>query len=279
MLVNRILLPFHAKSASGSEHVVTAAFGLARRFGAEVEGLYPQASLTTALPYATEATPPAMLQELMQRARAVHASLAAQAQAVFEGWAMANLDVTSHFYTTDGITGDVVGSRARLADVTVVARATNDDAQFWHDVREGALFSSGRPALLVPATRNGAALGETIVIGYQDTVEVARAVSEARVYASKAKKVLLVSVGAGEGTRRRMDELKGVLGRTHPDVQTRALPQSSNIARSLIDVAAGESGALLVIGAYSHWRWRERVFGGVTEELLEDNRVPVLMVH
>lgn len=279
MLVNRILLPFHAKSAAGSEHLVTAAFGLARRFGAEVEGLYPQASLTSALPYATEATPAAMLQEMMQRARAVHASLAAQAQAVFEGWAMANLDVTSHFYTADGITGDVVGSRARLADVTVVARATDEDAQFWHDVREGALFSSGRPVLLVPATRNGQALGDTIVIGYQDTVEVARAVSEARIYASKAQKVLLVSIGAGEGTRRRMDELKAVLGRTHPNVQTRALPGSSNIARGLVDAAAGESGALLVIGAYSHWRWRERVFGGVTEELLEDNRVPVLMVH
>jgi len=46
MLVNRILLPFHAKSAAGSENLVTVAFGLARRFGAEVEGLYPQASLT-----------------------------------------------------------------------------------------------------------------------------------------------------------------------------------------------------------------------------------------
>ena len=127
MLVNRILLPFHAKSAAGCEHIVSAAFGLARRFGAEVEGLYPQASLTTALPYATEATPPAMLQELMERARAMHSSLAAQARAVFDGWAMANLDVASHFYTTDGITSDVVASRARLADVTVIARATNDD--------------------------------------------------------------------------------------------------------------------------------------------------------
>src|SRR5512134_633623 len=77
MLVNRILLPFHANSAAGSEHVVSAAFGLARRFGAEVEGLYPQAALTTALPYATESTPPAMLQVLMDRARATYASLAA----------------------------------------------------------------------------------------------------------------------------------------------------------------------------------------------------------
>lgn len=279
MLVNRILLPFHANSAAGSEHVVSAAFGLARRFGAEVEGLYPQAALTTALPYATESTPPAMLQELMDRARATYASLAAQAKAVFDGWAMANLDVASHFHTTDGITSDVVGSRARLADVTVVGRATNEDAQFWHDVREGALFSSGRPVLLVPSTCNGATMGDTLVIGYQDTVEVSRALSEARVYATKAKKILLVSIGAGEGTRRRMDELRGVLGRTHPDVQTRALPESSNIARTLIDVTSAEPGGMLVIGAYSHWRWRERVFGGVTEELLSDNRVPVLMVH
>lgn len=279
MLVNRILMPFHAKSAAASEHLVAAAFGLARRFGAEVEGLHPQASVTAGLPYATEATPPAMLQEMMQRTRALHASLAAQARAAFEGWAMANLDVPSHFHTEDGTTSDVVGSRARLADLTTVARATNEDSYFWDDVREGALFSSGRPVLLVPDERSGPTMGDTIVIGYQDTVEVSRAVSEARVFAMKAKKLLLVSIGAGEGTRRRMHELKTVLGRTLPNVETRSLPESSNIASTLVDVTAAESGGLLVIGAYSHWRWRERVFGGVTEELLQDNRVPVLMVH
>lgn len=280
MLVNRILLPFHAKSPSATEHVVTSAFGLARRFGAEVEGLFPQASLTTALPYATEATPPAMLQEMMERARSVHADLAARAKAVFDGWAMANLDVPSHFYTADGVTSDVVGSRARLADVTVVARTNDDHAQFWEDVREGALFSSGRPVLLVPAGGgNGPTMGDTVVIGYQDTVEVSRAVSEARVYATKAKKVLLVSIGRGEGTRRRMEELRGVLARTHSGVETRSVAERGGIANTLIEVAAGEAGPMLVIGAYSHWRWRERVFGGVTEELLKDNRVPVLMVH
>jgi nucleotide-binding universal stress UspA family protein len=33
------------------------------------------------------------------------------------------------------------------------------------------------------------------------------------------------------------------------------------------------------MGAYGHWRWREWVFGGVTEEVLRDTIMPVLMAH
>jgi nucleotide-binding universal stress UspA family protein len=36
---------------------------------------------------------------------------------------------------------------------------------------------------------------------------------------------------------------------------------------------------LLVMGAYSHWRWQERVFGGVTEHVLRNARMPVMMSH
>ena len=36
---------------------------------------------------------------------------------------------------------------------------------------------------------------------------------------------------------------------------------------------------LLVMGAYSHSRLREMVFGGVTKRVLNDAALPVLMVH
>ena len=153
---------------------------------------------------------------------------------------MANLDVTSHFYTADGITGDVVGSRARsptspwLRAPPMRTRSSGTMCAKVPCSVQGGRCCSSRP-------RNGQALGDTIVIGYQDTVEVARRERGPRLRFEGAE-------GAArqhrrrEGTRRRMDELKGVLGRTHPNVQTRALPESSNIARSLVDAAAGEPG-------------------------------------
>jgi nucleotide-binding universal stress UspA family protein len=33
------------------------------------------------------------------------------------------------------------------------------------------------------------------------------------------------------------------------------------------------------MGAYSHYRWREKVFGGVTESVLQEMHAPVLMAH
>jgi nucleotide-binding universal stress UspA family protein len=43
--------------------------------------------------------------------------------------------------------------------------------------------------------------------------------------------------------------------------------------------AATANGALLVMGAYGHWRWREWVFGGATHYVLRNTTVPVLMMH
>jgi nucleotide-binding universal stress UspA family protein len=47
---------------------------------------------------------------------------------------------------------------------------------------------------------------------------------------------------------------------------------------ALLEEATGK-GVLLVMGAYGHWRWREWVFGGVTDCVLRKTAVPVLMMH
>ena len=33
------------------------------------------------------------------------------------------------------------------------------------------------------------------------------------------------------------------------------------------------------MGAFSHWRWRERLLGGVTDYMLREASIPVLMMH
>jgi nucleotide-binding universal stress UspA family protein len=33
------------------------------------------------------------------------------------------------------------------------------------------------------------------------------------------------------------------------------------------------------MGAYGRWRWRERLFGGATQYVLRNTKVPVLMAH
>jgi nucleotide-binding universal stress UspA family protein len=49
---------------------------------------------------------------------------------------------------------------------------------------------------------------------------------------------------------------------------------------SALDAACAQAGAsLLVMGAYTHSRLRELVFGGVTAHALRSARIPVLMEH
>jgi nucleotide-binding universal stress UspA family protein len=44
--------------------------------------------------------------------------------------------------------------------------------------------------------------------------------------------------------------------------------------------AAKEAGAdLLIGGAYSRSRWREKIFGGTTEYLVRTAKLPILLLH
>ncbi len=51
------------------------------------------------------------------------------------------------------------------------------------------------------------------------------------------------------------------------------------VAEAVLSRAADMSADLIVMGAYGHARWAERVLGGATRGLLESMTAPVLMSH
>ena len=53
--------------------------------------------------------------------------------------------------------------------------------------------------------------------------------------------------------------------------------QTAPIAQIMLGEAVHNGSDLLVIGAYSHARWRELLFGGTTRTLLTETLVPVLV--
>lgn len=55
-------------------------------------------------------------------------------------------------------------------------------------------------------------------------------------------------------------------------------PALSN-SKAIQGVAYAIDADLLGMGAYSHSRMRELVFGGVTRDILADSAIPVLMFH
>jgi nucleotide-binding universal stress UspA family protein len=162
----------------------------------------------------------------------------------------------------------------------VTGPLTGFDSTFWAKVREGAMFQSGRPTLIAPARDPDPNIGETLIIGWNDSVEAARALHASLDFISKAKTVRLVTVGGEPDAEDSLNDAKTYLELHGAAVETAVLGRNTDkVSEMLAAEAQSRRGALLVMGAFSHWRWQEWLFGGVTEQILHNGAVPALMVH
>jgi nucleotide-binding universal stress UspA family protein len=174
----------------------------------------------------------------------------------------------------------LVSRSARLADITILGSGRQFEEGDWEEIREAALLGSGRPILLVPSMGLEEESFETIVIAWKDSIGMARAIAPADPFLRLAKKVYLVTVGDTAQETAALQQAESYLQLHFAELRSEIiLPSDENIGETLIRTCEARDRALLVMGAYSHWRWQERVFGGVTEYVLREARAPVLMAH
>ena len=274
MKLVRILLPITQNGTT--EACAAAGFGLAERFGAELEVLHPCPAPAERLPYSTELSP-IYFEELIDVGKKQVALERRQAGKWFAKAARGHPKAEAGLLSIEGLVGPAVAMRAKVSDVTVLPSIAAQAEGFWERARDGALFHSGRPVLVMPKEAEGP-IGETVVIAWKDSVEAVRAVAAAEPFLAKAKRVRLVSVAEGgqDETAAAMAEYLRKAG-----LRVELVPliaESREAGEVLLEVAMGK-GVLLVMGAYGRWRWREWVFGGATHYVLHHAAGPVLMVH
>lgn len=176
---------------------------------------------------------------------------------------------------------DVIAA-ARYSDLIVLSRSPKG-GEFSADSIASILVKSGRPLLLVPE-KPLETIGLHIAIAWKETAEAARAVTAAMPLLSHAKRVAVISASetgststTDLGPAARLAEQLAHHGFS-PDARDIAFAEQP-ISKLLIQ-AAHEFGAdLLVMGAYSHSRFRELVFGGFTRQVLLACDLPVLFLH
>ncbi len=146
--------------------------------------------------------------------------------------------------------------------------------------RAGRLvMQAGLPVLLVGAGQASVTL-DRVVIGWKNTRETRRAVSDALPILKQAKEVLLAAICEAEAHGAAECELRDVAARLArhgivAETMTKA-PVYSSTADDLRRLCESRAADLLVVGAYGHSRLREWVFGGVTADLLGRAAVTVL---
>lgn len=179
-----------------------------------------------------------------------------------------------------GDAGDILQDMGQLADVIVMSRPTDRSDVVSYERFEAALLQTGRPIVLAPPrTRNDPRL-DRVLIAWNRKPQAARAVSTALPLLQQAAEVAVFTKSEGRLTSDSasvlVDYLKwhGVRSSILTDQKT-----TDSATEAIMAAARKFHANLLVMGAYTHNRLRETIFGGVTLHMSAEATIPVWLTH
>jgi len=177
-----------------------------------------------------------------------------------------------------GTPNRVLGIVGPLADLAVLSRPEIGRFGPAHEFLLAALLNTARPVLVLPQRRRVARLGRRILIAWSQRPETALAVTAALPLLRSAEQVEIVASGAQDLAGPKAAQLREYL--THCGVRSHVIrTRGRNVRKEIARAFVMTESDLLVMGAYSRNRLRERIFGGVTETLLFRSQLPVFAYH
>lgn len=193
----------------------------------------------------------------------------------------ANLEanVSSTWRGPTGLIPDVYVNEAMTCDLTLVAQGADTAPADETSIYTSILMGSGKPLLVIPAQQSFT-IPEEVVIGWNGSLEISRAVQAALPLLKEARKVTLVSVGSDDVTAPEIPAMIESLTRHGVRATHDQVGQSGRtVSDTLQDYALQGSASLLILGGYSHSRLREMVLGGVTRSVLQEAKLPIFLSH
>ncbi len=147
------------------------------------------------------------------------------------------------------------------------------------------LVDIGRPIIVVPKNWQKDNLGSHILLGWNETRESARALHEALPLMKTAEKVDVLTVYKEKDLESNIAkgmevssylESHNVNSQLYPKQITENDPHVGGI---LIKHSDRNDIDLIAIGGYGHSYLRESLLGGVTQHLIHNARMPLMLVH
>lgn len=272
----------HVAEDEPGKRRIEAAATLAESFGARLVGL------------ATVAQPTPVLIEGSAAAAGIWAEQASEyeteasnaAEAFLE--AMRSRGVPADARIAPGFEENAGGAfalNARYADLSVIGGRDAVASRSLADaLTDGALFDSGRSAIVIPAGGAGKTLGEKPLLAWDGGPQAARAAREALPFLIRAAEVRVCVAKTYFGMARHGDEPGADVARwlAGHDVKVTVEvvePGDSSVAGALAEAARRDGCDMIVMGGFGHSRLRESIFGGVTTELLDQPPAPLFLAH
>lgn len=259
---------------------VDVAIALARDFDAHLVGVAPTGMVD--LPAAPEAA--AALGDYAAAAWELLIAAAGDAANRFRGRCHAANLASYEALTDQAPVAASIARHAHCADLLVMSQPDPDQRGHRQDraTLEQVLMHAARPTLVVPYTHRGALRMRRMLVGWDESRESIRAMTDALPLLRRAQQVLLAHWRHAPDGGRAMDRLHSLhqwLAFQGVEAQPQDLVTTLPIGEAMLSAASDAATDLIVMGAYSHSRWTEHVFGGTSRTLLDAMTVPVLMSH
>jgi nucleotide-binding universal stress UspA family protein len=270
--------------------MLNLALAMARGSDAHIEALFVMRDPAELLAYSGWEADASGIQQIADALRREATVQAVEARQRFDRWRVANdltsatrpsraKQVTVAFRQRTGVPRDEIRAAGGMADLIVQAGPFQSAAPTPELAIETALFETGRP-VLIASKALPKVLFDTAVIAWNGSAEANRAVSSAMPILGRYKQ-LFVFCHAEHG--RPVADSDGLVGyfawHGLRAEKLRIFREHDSVGADVL-AAAGRIGAgLLVMGAYTHARMREMVFGGATHHVLKHAELPVLFAH
>ena len=245
------------------------AFALARGFGAEVIGIHvaPLPTVPAGFGVGSAYVNAEMIEALHDANRTVQERVRSAFAAAREP------DVPARELFLEDLYGAALSHAARTADLTVLGPAQATGLAAPAEPVDEVLVQAGGPVLVLPPEECHLPAARALV-AWNGSRQAARAMKDALPLLGLAEDVVVLTLGDGaEGS---LEAAAAMLVRHGVKARAERRPESGPAGEQIQAVAAELGAGLVVMGAYSHSRLREAVFGGATREALGVARLPVL---
>lgn len=298
-MIKKILVPMGGVSER-SRHL-DAALHLARRFTAHVEALHAALDPRDSVAYLGDGMTGTMISQVMAAAEKESEERTAKARRVFtESCADLGVDITdtsaptgpgsgptANFSNLAGHQDILVAHHGRLSDLIIGGRSVTDTTSALPVALEAAIMETGRPVLVTPSLEiewnPGNHIGKNVALAWSGSPEAARAVAFALPFLQDAEKVDVIFYGGEHGEAAGAEELHDYLAwhgiKTSVAAESGGLSEKMTTGENLLAQASALGSDLLVMGAFTHSRLRQIIFGGTTRHVMENAEIPVLLAH
>jgi len=285
-MMRKILVP--VRGDGKGDNVFAHAVALARGFNAHLDVTHCRARPENLLPFGVP-IPAGLREQLMSNAiKVFDEEEAGLRQEVIDLAKMHKVkmsdtptgtEVSVSFSEEAGRQIDVIKHHGRLADLIAVAKP-DVDRNLGANTLKSALFNTGRPVMMCPEPSGSipAVLGQNITIAWDGSLEASRAVAMC-LWLIRAAKTVSILTATSKPMAVSPEEVRGYLEAHDVNAKVNMVEARSGVAKALLDTTKAFGSDMMIMGAYGDSQDYERVFGGITQYVVDHADIPVIMVN